>query len=100
MEFRVCERFSQAKGIKECFQIEAALNLEFGGVAFPIPIAAPVETAPAVAPLAVRDVQPLVIPFCCSGEIPNFVAAAFQSIAAQRRLDPRLSDLRSASTTL
>src|SRR5262249_11338477 len=99
-EFRVCKRFSPAESIKECFQIKAALNLEFGGVALPIPIAAAGDAAPAVAPLTVRDVQSLVIPFCCSGEIPNFVAVALQSVPAQRRLDSGLFDFRDVSAEL
>src|SRR5215471_10650668 len=100
IELRVFERFPETESCKKCFQIEAALNLEFGGVAFPIPIAAAGETAPAVAPLAMRDIQPLVVPFCGSGEVSSFVAAALQSLPAQRRLDSSLFDFRDISAEL
>src|SRR5260370_40864516 len=59
IELRVFERLPEAESSKKCLQIETALNLEFGGVAFPIPIATPGGTAPGVAPLAMLVIQPL-----------------------------------------
>src|SRR6266446_8469586 len=100
IELRVFERFPETECSKKCFQIETALNLEFGSVAFPIPIATAGETALAVAPLAMRDIQPLVVPFCGSGEVSNFVAAALQSLPAQRRLDSGFFDFRDVSAEL
>src|SRR5207249_3622760 len=100
IELRIFERLAETESSKKCFQIKAALNLEFGGVAFPIPIAAAGETAPAVAPLAMRDIQPLVVPFCGSGEVSNFVAVALQSLTVQRRLNSSLFDFRDVSAEL
>src|ERR1051326_413272 len=100
IEVHIFEELSGTESRKKCFQIEAALNLEFGGVAFPIPIAIAGETAPGVAPLAMRDIQPLVVPFCGSGEVSNFVAAALQSLSTHRRLDSSLFDFRDVSAEL
>ena len=75
LKFYVCHRFTNAESIEECFQIKSAVNLEFGGIAFSIPIAATGKSAFVVAPFTVRDIQPLVVPFSRGGEIINFVAA-------------------------
>ena len=45
LKFYVCHRFTNAESIEECFQIKSAVNLEFGGIAFSIPIAATGESA-------------------------------------------------------
>ncbi len=75
VKFYVCHRFTNAESIEECFQIQGAVNLEFGDVAFSIPIAATGEGAFPVAPFTMRDIQSLVVPFGRGGEIINFVAA-------------------------
>ena len=96
-EFRFFERFAQTESIKKCLQIEAALNLEFGDFAFPIPIGTTGDTAPVVAPLIMCNIQPLIVPFCGSGRVSYFIAVALQSVPAQRRLDSSLFDFRNVS---
>ena len=76
MKFYVCHRSNNTKGIEECFQIKGAVNLESGGFAFLLPIAATGESAFAIGPFTMRDIQPLVVPFSSCGEIVNFVAAS------------------------
>src|SRR5262245_37386978 len=71
IELHVFERFPKTESNKKCFQIKTAPNLELGGITFRIPIATTCHTALFVAPLTVRDIQPLVVPFCGSGEISN-----------------------------
>src|SRR4030095_666396 len=88
MKFYVCHWSINVESIEDCFQIKGAVNLEFGGVAFSIPIAATGESAFPVAPFTMRDIQSLVVPFGRGGQISNFVATSFQSFAAQGRLDP------------
>ena len=74
MKFYVCHRSTNAESIEKCFQIKGAVNLEFGRVAFSIPIAASGKSAFAVTPFTVADIQPLVVPFSSGGKIINFVA--------------------------
>src|SRR5262249_5267242 len=93
MKFYVCYRSSSIKGVEECFQIKSAVNLEFGSFAFSLPIAASGESAFAIAPFAMRDIQPLVVPFSRGREIVNFVAASLQSFPAQGRLYPGVFEL-------
>ena len=100
VKFRACERFAQAKSIKKRLQIQAAARFEIGGVGFPVPISVSGKTALAVAPFAMCDIQVLIIPFRRSGQISHFVAAALQSVAAQRRFDARLFDFRDVSAEL
>ena len=75
MKFYICHRFTNAESIEECFQIQGAVNLEFGDVAFSIPIPATGEGAFPVAPFTMRDIQSLVVLFGRGGQIINFVAA-------------------------
>ena len=70
------EWFAQPESIKKGFQIQAAAQLEIGDVGFAVPISAPRKIALAVAPLAMCDVQVLVIPFGSSGQVSHFVTAA------------------------
>ncbi len=100
LKFYVCHRFTNAESIEECFQIQSAVNLEFGDVAFSIPIAATGEGAFPVAPFTMRDIQSLVVPFGRGGQIINFVAAPLQSVAAQGRLDPGVFELCHVSAEL
>ena len=92
VKFRAGERFPQAQSIKKRLQIQGAAYLEIGVVTFPVPISASDETALAVAPFAMCDVQVLIIPFSGGGQISYFIAAALQSVPVQRRLYVRLFD--------
>ena len=94
------EWFAQPESIKKGFQIQAAAQLEIGDVGFAVPISAPRKIALAVAPLAMCDVQVLLIPFASSGQVSHFVAAALQSVAAQRRLYVRFFDFCDVSGEL
>src|SRR5437667_244662 len=58
LKFYVCYRFTKTESIEECFQIKGAVNLEFGGVAFSIPIAATGESAFAVAAIGIEKATP------------------------------------------
>src|SRR4029450_9343126 len=100
MKFYVCHWSINAKSIEKCFQIEGTVNLEFGGVAFSIPIAATGESAFPVAPFTLGDIQPLVVPFSRGREITNFVPAPVHSLAPQRRLPPGFFQLCDVSPEL
>src|SRR4051812_3163266 len=83
LKFCGCQWFTNAESVEECFQIQGAMNLEFGDVGFSIPIAATGEGAFRVAPFTMPDIQSLVVPFGRGGQIINFVATSLQSVAAQ-----------------
>src|SRR5262249_778162 len=100
IKFYVYDRFTNAESAEESFQIQAAVNLEFGGVGFLIPIAVTGEHAFPVAPFTMCDIQSLVVPLGRGGEITDFVATSLQSFAAQGRLDPGVFDLRHVSAKL
>src|SRR5262245_12063016 len=76
IKFYFCHRFTKAESVNESFQIQGAVNLEFDGVSFSIPIAAAGEGTFPVAPFTMRDIQSLVVPFGRGGQIINFVAAS------------------------
>ena len=87
------ERPAEPECVEEKFQIQTAARLKIRAVALPIPIGAAGKTAQLVTPFALCDVQMLVLPLRRDGEVPHFVVAPLQSIAAQRRLDARILDL-------
>src|ERR1700751_4207991 len=76
MKFYIFNRFTNAERVKESLKIQGAVNLEFCGVGFSIPIAATGKGALSVAPFTMRDIQSLVVPFGRGGQIGNFVAAS------------------------
>jgi hypothetical protein len=57
-----------------------------------VPISAAGKTAQLVAPFALCNVQMLVSPLGGGKQVPYFVFASLQPIAAQRRLDSRFLD--------
>ena len=79
--------------IKKRFQIQTAARLQTRAAALHIPIRAPCKIAHAITPFAMCNIQLLVVPFRCRGEVSHFVAAPLQSIAAEGRLNARLLDL-------
>src|SRR5215470_20265132 len=56
LKLYIHQRFTDASRIEESFQINRAVNLEFRGVAFSIPIAATRKSAFAVVPFTMRNV--------------------------------------------
>ena len=100
MKLYVCQRFTNAEGVEKSFQIQSAVNLEFGDVGFAIPIAATSEGAFPVAPFTMRDIQSLIVPFGRGGQITNFVAASLQPVPAQSRLDPGVFEFCDVSAEL
>jgi hypothetical protein len=93
LKFDCRNRLAESERVKKRFQIQTAARLQTRLVALHIPVSAPGKTAHTVTPFAMCNIQLLVVPFCCRGELSHFVAAPLQSIAAQGRLDARLLDL-------
>ena len=100
MKLHSDERFAQFNRIKKRLQIQAAANLEIGAIDFAVPISAASKIALSVAPLAMRDGQVLVVPFGSGRQVSHLVAAALQSLAAQRRLYARFFDFCDVSAEL
>ena len=70
------ECFAQSERIKKCFQIQAAAQLKIRPVSFAAPIGAAGKIPCGIAPLAVCDLEALVVPFSHRRQVPNFVIAA------------------------
>ena len=61
------KRFAQPEGIEKGFQIHTAAHLDIGAIGFVVPISAGGKIAFGIGPLAMANIQALVIPFGISG---------------------------------
>src|SRR5882757_2257565 len=93
LKFDAGNRLAQSECVKKRFQIQTAARLHTRAASFHMPIGAPGKTANTTTPFEMCNIQLLIVPFCCRGEVSHFVTASLQSIAAQGRLDARLLHL-------
>src|SRR6266496_368353 len=93
LKFDCRNRLAKSECVKKRFQIQTAARLQTRLVALHIPVGAPGKTAHTVVPFAMCNIQLLVVPFCCGGEVFHFIAAPLQSIAAEGRFYMRLLEL-------
>ena len=93
LKFDCRNRLAKSECVKKRFQIQTAARLQTRPAVFHIPTGAPGKTAHTITPFAMCNIQQLVAPFCCRGEVSHFVAAPLQSIAAEGRFHVRLLKL-------